>query len=116
MLHHVSIGVSDVGHAAQFYDAVLATLGYRRVMEFLPYAPRGEADDEPRPEAKGKPGQERRRKKAACRKEKIGAQIGGPQNRHAPRNRPAGEEAVTSDADKSCPWVGEDALYRAYHD
>ena len=38
MLHHVSIGVSDVGHAAQFYDAVLATLGYRRVMEFLPYA------------------------------------------------------------------------------
>lgn len=38
MLHHVSIGVSDVGSAAQFYDAVLATLGYRRVMEFLPYA------------------------------------------------------------------------------
>lgn len=38
MLHHVSIGVSDVGHAAQFYDVVLATLGYRRVMEFLPYA------------------------------------------------------------------------------
>lgn len=38
MLHHVSIGVSDVGHAAQFYDAVLAALGYRRVMEFLPYA------------------------------------------------------------------------------
>jgi catechol 2,3-dioxygenase-like lactoylglutathione lyase family enzyme len=38
MLHHVSIGVSDVGSAAQFYDAVLASLGYRRVMEFLPYA------------------------------------------------------------------------------
>ena len=38
MLHHVSIGVADVGRAAQFYDAVLATLGYRRVMEFLPYA------------------------------------------------------------------------------
>lgn len=38
MLHHVSIGVRDVERAAQFYDAVLATLGYRRVMEFLPYA------------------------------------------------------------------------------
>jgi catechol 2,3-dioxygenase-like lactoylglutathione lyase family enzyme len=38
MLHHVSIGVSDVGRAAQFYDSVLATLGYRRVMEFLPFA------------------------------------------------------------------------------
>jgi catechol 2,3-dioxygenase-like lactoylglutathione lyase family enzyme len=38
MLHHVSIGVSDVGPAAQFYDAVLAALGYRRVMEFLPFA------------------------------------------------------------------------------
>ena len=38
MLHHVSIGVADVGRAAQFYDAVLAALGYRRVMEFLPHA------------------------------------------------------------------------------
>ncbi|MDE2475129.1 MAG: VOC family protein [Alphaproteobacteria bacterium] len=38
MLHHVSIGVSDVPKACEFYDAVLAALGYRRVMEFLPYA------------------------------------------------------------------------------
>jgi catechol 2,3-dioxygenase-like lactoylglutathione lyase family enzyme len=38
MLHHVSVGVRDVARAAQFYDAVLATLGYKRVMEFLPYA------------------------------------------------------------------------------
>ncbi len=38
MLHHVSVGVSDVARAAKFYDAVLRTLGYRRVMEYLPYA------------------------------------------------------------------------------
>jgi catechol 2,3-dioxygenase-like lactoylglutathione lyase family enzyme len=38
MLHHVSVGVRDVERAARFYDAVLGTLGYRRVMEFLPYA------------------------------------------------------------------------------
>jgi len=38
MLHHVSVGVTDVSRAAKFYDAVLGTLGYKRVMEFLPYA------------------------------------------------------------------------------
>jgi len=38
MLHHVSVGVRDVERAAKFYDPVLKTLGYRRVMEFLPYA------------------------------------------------------------------------------
>lgn len=38
MLHHVSLGVSDVERAARFYDAVLAALGYKRVMEFMPYA------------------------------------------------------------------------------
>ncbi len=38
MLHHVSVGVSDVARAAKFYDAVLGALGYRRVMEFLPHA------------------------------------------------------------------------------
>ena len=37
MLHHVSIGVTDVGRAAQFYDAVLAKLGFKRVMEVMPY-------------------------------------------------------------------------------
>ncbi|OGA15465.1 MAG: glyoxalase [Betaproteobacteria bacterium RIFCSPLOWO2_02_FULL_66_14] len=31
MLHHLSIGVSDLQRAADFYDAVLATLGYARV-------------------------------------------------------------------------------------
>jgi catechol 2,3-dioxygenase-like lactoylglutathione lyase family enzyme len=38
MLHHVSVGVSDVTRAATFYDAVLRTLGYKRVVEYLPYA------------------------------------------------------------------------------
>jgi catechol 2,3-dioxygenase-like lactoylglutathione lyase family enzyme len=38
MLHHVSIGVRDVARAAEFYDAVFAALGYKRVMEFLPHA------------------------------------------------------------------------------
>jgi catechol 2,3-dioxygenase-like lactoylglutathione lyase family enzyme len=37
MLHHVSVGVRDVVRAAEFYDPVLATLGYKRVMEFMPY-------------------------------------------------------------------------------
>jgi catechol 2,3-dioxygenase-like lactoylglutathione lyase family enzyme len=37
MLHHVSVGVSDVARAATFYDAVLRTLGYKRVVEYLPY-------------------------------------------------------------------------------
>ena len=37
MLHHVSIGVADVERAARFYDRVLQTLGYRRVLEVLPY-------------------------------------------------------------------------------
>src|SRR5262245_12146698 len=38
MLHHVSIGVADLMRAAAFYDKVLGALGYRRVMEVLPYA------------------------------------------------------------------------------
>ncbi len=38
MLHHVSVGVRDVERATTFYDAALAALGYKRVMEFLPYA------------------------------------------------------------------------------
>jgi catechol 2,3-dioxygenase-like lactoylglutathione lyase family enzyme len=38
MLHHVSVGVGDVEQAARFYDGVLGTLGYKRVMEFMPYA------------------------------------------------------------------------------
>ena len=38
MLHHVSIGVSDVVRAAEFYDAVLGALGYKRTAQYLPYA------------------------------------------------------------------------------
>jgi catechol 2,3-dioxygenase-like lactoylglutathione lyase family enzyme len=38
MLHHVSVGVRDVERAVRFYDSTLAALGYKRVMEFLPYA------------------------------------------------------------------------------
>jgi len=38
MLHHVSVGVRDVERAAKFYDAVLGTLGYKRVLEFMPHA------------------------------------------------------------------------------
>jgi catechol 2,3-dioxygenase-like lactoylglutathione lyase family enzyme len=38
MLHHVSIGVTDLERAAKFYDAVLATLGYRRVADYSPHA------------------------------------------------------------------------------
>jgi len=38
MLHHVSVGVHDVERAAKFYDPVLKALGYKRIMEFLPYA------------------------------------------------------------------------------
>jgi catechol 2,3-dioxygenase-like lactoylglutathione lyase family enzyme len=38
MLHHISIGVADVERAARFYDAVLGALGFKRVMEFMPYA------------------------------------------------------------------------------
>jgi catechol 2,3-dioxygenase-like lactoylglutathione lyase family enzyme len=33
MLDHVSIPVSDFASAAEFYDAVLATVGYRRMKE-----------------------------------------------------------------------------------
>ncbi len=33
MIHHVSLGVSDLERAAAFYDAVLAPLGYRRIFE-----------------------------------------------------------------------------------
>ncbi|MDR3528207.1 MAG: VOC family protein [Rhizomicrobium sp.] len=38
MLHHVSVGVRDLERASNFYDVVLGTLGYNRVMEVLPVA------------------------------------------------------------------------------
>lgn len=33
MIDHVSIAVADIDAAGQFYDAVLATLGYERIVE-----------------------------------------------------------------------------------
>ena len=33
MIHHISLGVSDLERAAAFYDAVLTPLGYRRIFE-----------------------------------------------------------------------------------
>lgn len=33
MLHHLSFAVTDLDRAATFYDAVLATIGFRRVWE-----------------------------------------------------------------------------------
>jgi catechol 2,3-dioxygenase-like lactoylglutathione lyase family enzyme len=36
MLDHLAIQCADVIGSARFYDAVLATLGYQRVMEFNP--------------------------------------------------------------------------------
>lgn len=35
MLHHISLGVSDIERAAAFYDAALAPLGYVRVWDDL---------------------------------------------------------------------------------
>jgi catechol 2,3-dioxygenase-like lactoylglutathione lyase family enzyme len=34
MLHHVSVGASDMRRAASFYDAALAPLGMERTVEF----------------------------------------------------------------------------------
>ncbi len=33
MIHHVSLGVSDISLSGAFYDAALAALGFRRVFE-----------------------------------------------------------------------------------
>ena len=33
MIHHVSVGVSDLGASGRFYDAVLGSLGWRRHIE-----------------------------------------------------------------------------------
>lgn len=33
MLHHLSFAVTDLARSAAFYDAVLATLGYRRIWD-----------------------------------------------------------------------------------
>ncbi|MBN5052010.1 VOC family protein [Stenotrophomonas maltophilia] len=46
MLHHLSLGVRDLERAGRFYDAVLATLGYRRVFEDDTAIGYGLVDDE----------------------------------------------------------------------
>jgi catechol 2,3-dioxygenase-like lactoylglutathione lyase family enzyme len=38
MFHHVSLGVADVERAARFYDPVMAALGFKRIVEYLPGA------------------------------------------------------------------------------
>jgi catechol 2,3-dioxygenase-like lactoylglutathione lyase family enzyme len=48
MLDHISLGVSDMTRSRDFYDAVLATLGYRRVMTFDAFAGYGAEDGYPR--------------------------------------------------------------------
>jgi catechol 2,3-dioxygenase-like lactoylglutathione lyase family enzyme len=48
MLHHVSVGVTDVARAATFYDPVLKALGYKRVADYSPGAiAYGESKDKP---------------------------------------------------------------------
>ncbi len=48
MLHHVSVGVTDVARAAKFYDPVLKALGYKRVADYSPGAiAYGESKDQP---------------------------------------------------------------------
>ena len=43
MIHHLSLGVSDILRAAAFYDAVLAPLGYERVWSDIRPGEPGEA-------------------------------------------------------------------------
>ncbi len=43
MLHHLSLGVTDIERAAGFYDAVLAPLGYARVWSDLRPGESGQA-------------------------------------------------------------------------
>ena len=38
VLHHVSLGTNNMEKALAFYDAVLGTLGLKRVMDFAPHA------------------------------------------------------------------------------
>ena len=43
MLHHVSLGATDIDASARFYDAVLAPLGYERVWSDLRPGQSGQA-------------------------------------------------------------------------
>ena len=38
IIHHISVGVVDIHKATAFYDAVLAPLGAKRIVEVLPWA------------------------------------------------------------------------------
>jgi len=49
MLHHLSIAVTDIGRAAEFYDHTLAALGYRRVWADLRAGEEGHPSSTPRP-------------------------------------------------------------------
>jgi catechol 2,3-dioxygenase-like lactoylglutathione lyase family enzyme len=49
LLNHVSMQCADMTASAQFYDAVLATLGGRRIVDFAPQAI-GYGDDSGAPE------------------------------------------------------------------
>src|SRR5207245_449166 len=89
MLHHVSVGVANVEAAARFYDSVLGALGYRRVMEFLPYAiGYGEAVPE------------------------FWVQLTDDQR----PDQCAGAQELMEKAVRRCDWPGEDPLYISYHD
>ncbi|WP_395006031.1 hypothetical protein [Undibacterium sp.] len=46
MLNHLSFGVRDLQIAGQFYDAVLASLGFRRVFENIMAIGYGIEDDQ----------------------------------------------------------------------
>ena len=50
MIHHVSLGVSDLARAAAFYDAVLAALGYLFNAAALEKGGADEGAPGPRPE------------------------------------------------------------------
>ena len=43
MLHHISLGVTDIDRSARFYDAALGPLGYVRVWEDLRPGQEGQA-------------------------------------------------------------------------
>lgn len=43
MLHHISLGVTDIERAASFYDAVLGPLGYVRVWSDMRPGEQGQA-------------------------------------------------------------------------
>jgi catechol 2,3-dioxygenase-like lactoylglutathione lyase family enzyme len=45
MLHHSSFAVADLARAAAFFDAIMVTLGYRRVCEADAFVGHGTVDE-----------------------------------------------------------------------